>query len=250
MCRNIISRTLATLVASAIDLARGIALNKDGSHYGYDAIETQVHRMIWHQLCFLDIRVCEAQSPRARIRQDEFDTRFPLNFEDSDLEKSGLPSESNDTWTSMTLSIARMECNEKIREIHAARQRTRHGDESESAYVKKMLDTIKDFQQYMEKKYHPLIDDGIPIQRYTRLIIKLHCRRMHGILLHGYHMSTPRGRMPGEMLPCLGIPKINCTVAKFLVGHLATVSYYKSLMYVTCMPSRSTRSLLDLFMYP
>lgn len=200
MCRSIISRTLATLVASAIDLARGIGLNRDGTYYGYDAVVTQVHRMIWHQLCFLDIRVCEAQNPRARIRRDEFDTQFPANVEDSDLENSDLTRESSDTWTSMTLSNARMECNEKIREIFAARQENRQGDEPYSAYIKKMLEIIYDFQQYMENKYNPMIEDGIPIQHYTRLVINLHCRRMRGIVLHEYHMSTPRGRLPGEML--------------------------------------------------
>ena len=200
MCRSIISRTLATLVASAIDLARGIGLNRDATYYGYDAIITQVHRMIWYQLCFLDIRVCEAQSPRARIRRDEFDTQLPFNVEDLELEGLDLTGEGSDRWTSMTLFNARMECNEKIREIYAARQRIRQGDESDSAYIKNMLEMIYDFQQYMEKKYQPLIDDEIPIQHYTRLVIKLHCRRMHGIVLHEYHMSTPQGRMPGKTL--------------------------------------------------
>lgn len=200
MCRSIITRTLATLVASAIDLARGMGLNRDGTYYGYDAVVTQVHRMIWHQLCFLDIRVCEAQSPRARIRKDEFDTHFPLNIEDSELETADLHNESMDRWTSMTLTNARMECNEKIREIFAARQRTRQGNDSDSAYIKKMLETIYEFQLYMEKRYYPILDNNIPIQHYTRLVIKLHCRRMHGIVLHEYHMSTPRGRLPGETI--------------------------------------------------
>lgn len=200
MCRNIISRTLATLVASAIDLARGMGLNRDGTSYGYDAVVTQVHRMIWHQLCFLDIRVCEAQSPRARIRKDDFDTQFPLNVDDADLEKSDIHKESSEKWTSMTLSNARMECNEKIREIYAARQRTRQGDDSESAYIKKMLEMISDFRNYMEKKYYPMIDDGVAIQHYTRLVIDLHCRRMHAMVLHEYHMSTPRKRLPGKCL--------------------------------------------------
>ena len=174
--------------------------------------------MIWHQLCFLDIRVCEAQSPRARIRKDDFDTKFPLNVEDSELEKSDLSIESIDKWTSMAPSNARMECNEKIREIYAARQRTRQEDKSKLTYIKKMLEMIHDFQQYMEKKYHPMIDDGIPIQRYTRLVIKLHCRRMHGIVLHEYHMSTPRGRMPGEMLyPLCGpLPLLTITSSEQL----------------------------------
>ena len=199
MCRSIITRTLATLVASAIDLARGMGLNRDGTYYGYDAVVTQVHRMIWHQLCFLDIRVCEAQSPRARIRKDEFDTQFPLNIEDSELETAVLHSESMDRWTSMILTNARMECNEKIREILAARQRTRQGGDPDSAYIKKMLEMIYEFQLYMENRYYPIIDDKIPIQHYTRLVIRLHCRRMHGIVLHEYHMSTPRGRLPGEI---------------------------------------------------
>ena len=199
MCRNIISRTLATLVSAAIDLARGMGLNKDGSYYGYDAVVTQVHRMIWHQLCFLDIRVCETQSPRARIRNDEFSTQFPLNIEDSELEKYDPSRKSRERWTSMTLSKARMECNEKIRELYAARQRARQENESYSAYIKKMLEISYDFQQYMENKYYPMIDDGIPIQHYTRLIIKLHCRRMHAMILHEYHMSTFRGRLPGKL---------------------------------------------------
>ena len=199
MCRNIISRTLATLVASAIDLARGMGLNKDGTFYGYDPVVTQVHRMIWHQLCFLDIRVCEAQSPRARIRKDDFTTQFPLNVDDSELEKSDLLKEGCKRWTSMTLSNARMECNEKIREIHAAQQRTRQGDDSDSAYIKKMLEVIYKFRVYMEQKYYPMIEQGIPIQHYTRLVIDLHCRRMHGIVLHEYHMSAPHGKLPGEI---------------------------------------------------
>ncbi len=198
MCRNIISRTLATLVASAIDLARGMGLNRDGTCYGYDAVVTQVHRMIWHQLCFLDIRVCEAQSPRARIRKDDFDTHFPLNVDDSELGKSDLPKESSERWTSMTLSTARMECNEKIREIYAARQRARQGEDSDSAYIKKMLEMISEFREYMEKKYYPTIDDGVAIQHYTRLVIDLNCRRMHAMVLHEYHMSTSRKRLPGK----------------------------------------------------
>lgn len=165
--------------------------------------------MIWHQLCFLDIRVCEAQSPRARIRKDEFNTQFPLNVDDSELESSELPEKSNEKWTSMTLSNARMECNEKIREIIVARQQMRQGDVSDSAYVKKMLEMIDEFRKYMERKYYPMIDEGIPIQHYTRLVIDLHCGRMHAMVLHEFHMSTPRGNMPGPR-PYLSFRHARC----------------------------------------
>ena len=208
MCRTIISRTLATLVASAIDLARGMGLNRDGTRYGDGAVVTQVHRMIWHQLCYLDIRVCEAQSPRARIRKEEFDTQLPLNIDDSELEACDLRKETDKNWTGMTLSNARMECNEKIREIYTAQQRTRQGNDLDSVYIKKMLDMIDEFRRYMEMKYYPMIDDGIPIQHYTRLVIDLHCRRMHAMVLHEYHMSTPRKGLTGKDIPTLKFSKL------------------------------------------
>lgn len=216
MCRSIVPRSLATLVASAIDLARGMGLNKDGTSYGYDAVVIQVHRMIWHQLCLLDIQVSEAQSPRPRIRKDDFTTEFPRNLDDSELENYDFPKESSERWTCMTLSNARMECNEKIREIYAARQRTRQGDDSNSGYIKKMLEMIYEFRQYMERKYYPMIDDEISIQHYTRLVIALHCRRMHAMVLHEYHMSTPRGGLPGSLPLCSTMSAADCHIIRAL----------------------------------
>ena len=31
------------------------------------------------QLCFLDIRTCEATGPRPQIHKEDYDTRLPLN---------------------------------------------------------------------------------------------------------------------------------------------------------------------------
>ena len=180
-----------------------MGLNRDGTRFGDDAVVTHVHRMIWHQLCYLDIRVCEAQSPRARIRKEEFDTQLPLNIDDSELEACDLRKEIDQNWTVMTLSNARMECNEKIRDIYTAQQRTRQGKERDCVYIKKTLEIIDEFRRYMEMKYYPMIDDRIPIQHYTRLVIGMQCRRMHAMVLHEYHMSTPHGGLPGKDISTL-----------------------------------------------
>ena len=186
-----------------------MGLNKDGTRFGDDAVVIQVHRMIWHQLCYLDIRVCEAQSPRARIRKEEFDTQLPLNIDDSELEACDLRKETGQNWTVMTLTIARMECNEKIREIYTAQQRTRQGKERNSVYITKTLEIIDEFRQYMEMKYYPMIDDRIPIQHYTRLVIDMQCRRMHAMVLNEYHMSTPQDGLPSKDIPTLKFSKLH-----------------------------------------
>ena len=148
--------------------------------------------------------MCEAQSPRARIRKEEFDTQLPLNIDDSELEACDLRKDTDQVWTVMTLSNARMECNEKIREIYTAQQRTRQGN---LVYIKKTLDIIDDFRRHMEMKYYPIIDDRIPIQHYTRLVIDMHCGRMHAIVLHEYHMSTAHGELPRKDIPTLKFSK-------------------------------------------
>ena len=151
--------------------------------------------------------MCEAQSPRARIRKEEFDTQLPLNIDDSELEACDLRKETDQTWTVMTFSNARMECNEKIREIYNAQQRNRQEKEGDFVYIKKTLEIIDDFRRYMEMKYYPMIDDRVPIQHYTRLVIDMHCRRMHAMVLHEYHMSTPR-RLPGKDAPTLKLSEL------------------------------------------
>ena len=152
--------------------------------------------------------MCEAQSPRARIRKEEFDTQLPLNIDDSELEACDLRKETDQNWTVMTLSNARMECNEKIREIYTAQQRTRQGKERDSVYIKSTLEIIDEFRRYMEMKYYPMIDDRIPIQHYTRLVIDMHCRRMHAMVLHDYYMSTPSKGLPGKDIPKLKLSKL------------------------------------------
>ena len=185
-----------------------MGLNRDGTRLEDDAVVTQVHRMIWHQLCYLDIRVCETQSPRARIRKEEFDTQLPLNIDDSELEACDVRKETYQNWTVMTLSNARMECNEKIREIYRAQQRTRQGEEKDIVYIEEMLKIIDKFRQYMEMKYYPMIDDRIPIQHYTRLVIDMHCRRMNAMVLHEYHMSIPHQGLSRKDIPTLKFSKL------------------------------------------
>ena len=184
-----------------------MGLNKDGTRFEDDVVVTQVHRMIWYQLCYLDIRVCEAQSPRARIRKEEFDTQLPLNIDDFELEACDLREETDQSWTVMTLFNARMECNEKIWEIYAAQQRTRQGKEKDSVYIKKTLDIIDKFRRHMEETYYPMIDDRIPIQHYTRLVIDMHCGRMNAMVLHEYHMSAPGQGLTRKDIPTLKFSK-------------------------------------------
>lgn len=107
LCRSEVSRTHSALAGTAIRLAECMGLHRDGSYYGLDAVEIHVRRLVWYQLCFLDIRTCESAGPRPQIRREDFDTEFPLNVDDADLESPDPPTRDAERWTDMTFTRMR-----------------------------------------------------------------------------------------------------------------------------------------------
>lgn len=170
-----------------------MGLHRDGTEYGLGPVETHVRRMIWYQLCFLDIRTCEAQGPRPGIRPGEFDTKFPLNIDDEELESHTPPSESAARWTDMTLSLIRWECVEMHRMVWIERPRL----ELKKITLTAVLGKVENFRRMMKEKYLSLIDDSIPVQHEGRLLYEILSLRMHAMVLHKYHSSAPQ-TMPGK----------------------------------------------------
>ncbi|KAB8299262.1 hypothetical protein EYC80_001347 [Monilinia laxa] len=193
LCRAEVSRAHSVLVGAAIRMAECMGLHRDGENYGLSPLETHIRRLIWHQLCFLDIRTCEAQGPRPTIRRDDFDTKLPLNVDDIDLHTTGKPPQTADRWTDATFSIIRFEINEMYRIIWVDRPRIQMRKISLTAVLSK----IETFRQNMTK-YDKLMDDRVPIQKCAKLVKSLLLSRMHVMLLHSYHNSTHH-RMPDRL---------------------------------------------------
>ena len=163
-----------------------MGLHRDGEEYSFGAVDTHVRRLLWHQLCLLDIRTCEAQGPKPIIRAEDFDTQFPTNTDDADLEQCQSPPESSQRWTDMTLTLIRMECNEIIRVIWVDRPRL----EKKKISLTAVLGKVENFRRMMKEKYMSFIDDRIPVQHAGRLIFEIQSLRMHAMILHRYHNSV------------------------------------------------------------
>lgn len=163
-----------------------MGLHRDGETYGMSPLETNLRRLIWHQLCFLDIRTCEATGPRPIIRREDFDTRFPLNVDDIDLHASGDPPVTENRWTDATFSLIRMEINEMIRTIWVDRTRL----ERRKVTLTAVLSKIETFKANMAARYDHLMDDRIPVQKCARVVKALLLSRLLTMVLHRYHNSV------------------------------------------------------------
>ena len=186
------SRAHSALVGTGIRLAECMGLHRDGTEYGLKPVDVHVRRLIWYQLCFLDIRTCEAQGPRPGIRLDEFDTMFPLNVDDAELEDDPPPTKSANRWTDMTFSLIRMECNEMMRLLWFDRPKL----EKKQLSLTAILGKIETFRKILHEKYLPLLDESIPIQQCAHIIMQILLTRMHIMVLHRYHNSVAF-RIPG-----------------------------------------------------
>jgi len=175
-----------------------MGLHRDGTEYEYDPVIIHVRRMVWYELLLLDTRAYEAHGPQLLIREGSFTTKFPLNLDDDGIEQNRPPSDDSDSWTDMTLTRIRMECDKVIRRIYVDRDRIGSGDGQIS--LTDVLCYIHQFRKIMKQKYLRMIDDNVPLQYYGRLNIDLHTRRMHAMMLHRYHGMGSSERMPGQHL--------------------------------------------------
>ncbi|EEH47647.2 uncharacterized protein PADG_03731 [Paracoccidioides brasiliensis Pb18] len=198
MCRGEVSRAHSVLVGTIIRLAECMGFHRDPGELSLDPIETHVRRMIWYQLCFLDIRTVEAQGPRLSIRREDFSTKFPLNVDDNDL-RAGAPTSLNDKpyWTDMTFTRLRFECHELQRLVNIDRLRV----EQNLISLTHVLGKIEAFRRATLKKYSPLIDvpNPKPIQRAAQLFLSLYINRAYIALLHRYHHNTTV-RIPDRLM--------------------------------------------------
>lgn len=196
LCRDEVSRAHSVLVGAAVRMAECMGLNRDGSKaYNLNPLETHVRRLIWHQLCFLDIRTCEAQGPKPAIRREDYDTWLPDNCEEDQLAtcypqpsqpiQQAPPTPSAD-WTSTLPTLIRFEINEMMRVLWTDRRKL----EARRITLTEVLTKIENFRKRMLESYDSLLDERIPLQRYAKIVMHLLLYRLHVMILHPYYANT------------------------------------------------------------
>lgn len=206
-------------------MAECMGLHRDGEAYGLSPLETHVRRLLWHQLCFLDIRTCEAQGPKPAIRREDYDTKLPLNCEEEQLVPQATVSpDSAEQWTSTLLTLMRFEINEMMRIIWSDRRKL----ETRKTTLTAVLTKIENFRKRMFEKYDHFLNDEVPIQRYAKLVMHLLMYRLHAMVLHPYHSNTtnPMPQRLNSVLVMSGIMIIEISIQLETDPHFQDWAWY------------------------
>ncbi|OQN98911.1 hypothetical protein B0A48_15257 [Cryoendolithus antarcticus] len=225
LVRAEVSRAHSALVGTAIRLGECMGLHRDGSHYNMTPIEVHIRRLIWHQLCFLDQRTCEATGPRPQIRIDDYDTKFPLNVNDDDLINASEPLKDKTHWTDNTLFRIRTECVEMRRQVWfdiIALDRKKKS-------LTSILVRVQKFRNMLESTYYPMLNDEIPVHTFAKHVMALGVNGMIITILHRYLFSTTT-RMPDRLRQVLiqsGLSQMENAIAMETDHNLTAWVWYK-----------------------
>lgn len=94
-----------------IRMAHAVGLHRDGSRFAHlSPFEVEQRRRLWWMVIVIDIRASEDQGTEFTISQDSFDTKMPLNINDSDIgpDTKDTPVEREGV-TDMSLALAMCE---------------------------------------------------------------------------------------------------------------------------------------------
>ncbi|CBX98236.1 hypothetical protein LEMA_P096450.1 [Plenodomus lingam JN3] len=206
LCRNDISRAHSALIGSLIRLAECMGLHRDPTTYSTSPVELQTRRLIWYQICFLDLRICEGTGPRPQIRPDDYDTRFPLNINENELERAENGDSTVDVTTDrnnitdVSISRIRFECYEMHRllwyESPKTEHRRREGERKVSLTA--MLARVNAFMAAQQKKWVALLDMSNPIHVVGSEMYGIVSNRLYVMVLQKY-MSTDKRKMPDRL---------------------------------------------------
>lgn len=225
LVRAEVSRAHSALVGTAIRLAECMGLHRDGTHYNMTPIEIHVRRMIWHQLCFLDQRTCEATGPRPQIRKEDYDTRLPANVNDLDFISPDGATEDRPYWTDNTLFRIRAECMEIRRQLWFDIVAL----DKKKKTLTSVLVRIQKFRNSLESRYFPMLDDNNPLQVFTRHVMALGVNGLYIQVLHRYLFSTTT-KMPDRLRQVLieaGLSQMENAIALETTPSIAPWSWYK-----------------------
>ncbi|KAI4859096.1 fungal-specific transcription factor domain-containing protein [Hypoxylon rubiginosum] len=133
----------------AVRMAHALGLHRDGSRFPHLTLfEVEMRRRLWWAICMLDVRTSEDQDTDLTVIPDSFDTRVPLNINDTDIEpgRKEQPQEREGV-TDMVFALASCYFCDTTRRIMATSLKGGTPSLDEKVRI------LNEFQIKMEQKY-------------------------------------------------------------------------------------------------
>lgn len=191
--------TLWTLTGIAVRIGQRIGLHHDGASLGLPIFETELRRRLWWQIVLLDGRSAEISGSGTSLLAPVWDTKTPLNINDSDLNPNmrEMPVEHTGL-TEMVFCLLRYEFGIFLRNSSptAGFDGSWPKLSSTAVSVAEKDKSIEDLEQLLEQKFLRLCDPSIPLHFECILVAKAAMCIMRLRAHHPRHRSDGGAAMP------------------------------------------------------
>ncbi|KAJ8122273.1 hypothetical protein O1611_g9882 [Lasiodiplodia mahajangana] len=145
----------SALTGLVVKIAQSLGLHRDGTHFdNLTPFDIEMRRRLWWAICVLDLRSAEDQGCELTVVERSFDTRFPLNVNDSDInpEMTEFPPERIGS-TDMTFCLIRYEICGLSRRVHAAASGMSPCPRDSQITLEEHEDKLIEMYEHIDQKY-------------------------------------------------------------------------------------------------
>ncbi|KAM3504134.1 hypothetical protein MY10362_003755 [Beauveria mimosiformis] len=195
------SRTAWSMTALIFHIAQAMGLHRDGASFGLCPLEIEIRRRLWWHICLLDIRSSEYHGCEPIVDGSKFDTRMPLNVNDSDLtlDMTEPPAEREGT-TEMTFCLIRCEVMRIVWKTGYVPPGLRQpGQMAEASSLAGRAALAKDLQQRLEERYLKHCDTSKPFFQACVTVARLIIARTWLVVYYPLRQKDGAEPLPGPI---------------------------------------------------
>ncbi|KAL4738796.1 hypothetical protein BDV11DRAFT_170655 [Aspergillus similis] len=181
------SRTVWSLTSLVYHVAQAMGLHRDGQEFGLRPLETELRRRLWWHICLLDNRSTDYHRTEPIVHEAAFDTRMPLNINDTDLTaEMTQPPVEREGVTEMTFCLMRCHAMRVVWKLGymAPRNRLRSAAAADSDLDSASQDALaNDLESLLQNRYLKYCDTRIPFLRLTVSVARIITLRLWMLIL-------------------------------------------------------------------
>lgn len=195
------SRTAWSMTALIFHIAQAMGLHRDGESFGLRPLETEIRRRLWWHICLLDIRSSEYHGCETIVHESMFDTRMPLNINDSDLNPDMIvPPAEREESTEMTFCLIRCEVMRIVWKTgYVSPAMRRPGQPVEGLSLGERTSLANDLQQRLEERYLKHCDISSPFFQVCVTVARLIIARTWLVVYYPLRQKDDGANLPSPI---------------------------------------------------
>lgn len=195
------SRTAWSMTAVIFHIAQAMGLHRDGASFGLRPLETEIRRRLWWHICLLDIRSSEYHGCEPIVHESMFDTRMPLNINDSDLMPDmTVPPAEREESTEMTLCLIRCEAMRIVSKTNYVPPAMRRpGQPAVGLSLAERVSLAKDLQQRLQERCLKHCDTSSPFFQTCVTVARLIIARTWLVVYYPHRQKDDGANLPSPL---------------------------------------------------